>query len=203
MGIIAWIDLETTGTDEYDDPILEVGLIITTDRNLTEITRRSWTVIPRSPERALERMNAVPAVLAMHMANGLHDEVTRGVGTLHATVVEEVVATIGQHHTGRGRVPLGGSGVSHFDHRFLAAQMPQVSEMLTYWAYDIGAARRFGKLCGIEAPAEASDASQKTHRALDDIEMHVNEARWWMRFLRATKAEGVLRDLKREDAAGE
>ena len=200
MGMIAWIDLETTGTDEFDDPIIEAAVILTTDKAMTEVARRTWTVVPKRPEEAIARIEANAPVLEMHTKNGLYQELKDGVGTPHAQVQDEMAAFIGSRMTGRGRMPLGGSGVSHFDRRFIAAQWPKVSELLTYWAYDIGSVRRVGGLAGIKAPAEAADAGLKTHRAMDDIEMHVEEMRWWLRFLRSMKAEGVLRDLKREDA---
>lgn len=200
MGIIAWIDLETTGTDEFDDPIIEAAVIITSDKALTEVARRNWVVVPKRPAEAIARIEAKPPVLEMHTKNGLYQEVLDGLGTPHVQAGEEIATFINSFRSGGGRIPLGGSGVSHFDHRFIAAQWPEVSKLLTYWAYDIGSARRFGLLCGVKAPDAASDSSAKTHRAMDDIEMHVNEARWWMKFLRAMKAEGVLRDLKREAA---
>lgn len=202
MGQIAWIDLETTGTDEFDDPIIEAAVVITTDRHLTEVARRNWVIEPRRGVGVtLDRIRANQPVLDMHTNNGLLADLKSGEGlTDHATAQAEIVAFIKKFHSGGGRIPLGGSGVSHFDRRFIAAQMPVLSDILTYWAFDIGSVRRFGGLCGIKAPEEASDAAAKTHRAMDDVLMHVEEARWWIRFLRSMKAEGVVRDLKREDA---
>ena len=199
MGIIVWVDTESTGTDEFRDPLLEVALIVTT-KQLTEITRASWIIRPPHP---LDAYPMVDEVREMHKRNGLLDLVaTEGIpiGDVDAEMAQVLQ---GSNPTANHKVPLGGSGVGHFDRRFIGRQMPKVDRLLTYWCYDIGNVRRFGRIAKIEAPAVHADADRKSHRAMDDIEMHLAEARWWLRFLRRAKENGTLRDVNADDLRDE
>jgi len=178
---LAWIDLETLGTDEHTDPIVEVACIVT-DLGLNEPSAASWTngeatwvfddvVKPDGwPRCALSA-----EVAKMHAATGLLNEIDDGRPIRH---VDGELAGMLDHWTDGGRIALAGSGVAHFDGRFIRAQMPQTAKRLTYWAMDIGAVRRFAtQVCGLD-DRRLPDTT-KTHRALDDIRHHLAEARAW------------------------
>lgn len=201
MGIIAWIDTETTGLDPFTNPIIEFALVVTTDRRgLDQITSKSWLVRPRDIDAAVAQIEEAPRVLEMHTANGLLDELKAGAGQPRAEVEQEVIEILNRSNPGRGRVPMGGSGVERFESHFLAHQFPLLSQQLHYWSYDIGNVRRVARLCGVVPPESTSVAKSGTHRALDDVLQHIEETRWFMRFFQAMKAEGVLHDLSREDS---
>jgi oligoribonuclease (3'-5' exoribonuclease) len=68
---------------------------------------------------------------------------------------------------------LAGSGVSHFDNRFIKVQLPVSSKCLTFWSWDIGAVRRFLECAGVKGVKNV-----KKHRAMDDIEQHIQDWVW-------------------------
>lgn len=66
--------------------------------------------------------------------------------------------------------------VGHFDRRFVAEHFPLVDKQLAYFAIDVGVMRRFFQYTGTTwVVPELNDA--KTHRAMDDLELHLAEAR--------------------------
>jgi oligoribonuclease (3'-5' exoribonuclease) len=71
---------------------------------------------------------------------------------------------------------LAGSGVEHFDRRFLKAHMPKLAAMLTWTPLDVGDVRRLASMAGYK-PSGAAPQADKNHRAEDDIRMHLEEAR--------------------------
>ena len=74
-----------------------------------------------------------------------------------------------------GRTVLAGSGVSHFDCRFIRHYLPELEAFLRYWMIDIGVVRRMYELWVGELPTAVNE--EKTHRALDDVYCHLEEAR--------------------------
>lgn len=202
MGIIAWTDIETTGIDEWQDDMLEVAFIATTDTRLTKIAERSWTIQPVNLEATLAKIEANEVVLKMHTENGLLDEIKRGDGQPIDVVQKEVVDWLRSVSPLKGGslVPMGGSGTERFESRWYAAKMPLLAKELHYWSYDIGTARRISRLGGVRPPAEVSVARSGNHRALSDIQQHIDETLWFMRFFALAKKMGVDVALAREYA---
>jgi len=171
-----WIDLETTGTNERLDDIVEVGFIIT-DRELVEI--RSGSTVTQISERGWQRLKDTEVVFKMHTENGLIADLERlneeiptagGYGKFIVNLLEDM--GVEPHH-----VMLAGSGVSHFDRRFMREQMPWLEGYLAYPSLDVGILRRFWRdVCGLEVSGLDEG---KTHRGLDDIRCHLEEARWF------------------------
>lgn len=175
---VAWIDLETTGTDEDRDPILEVGLIVT-DMKFRKLRTMSWVIRPDGLD-ALQA-NADPYVQKMHKDNGLWEACAQ-LGRLLDEVDLEVANFLVS--VGSGPFALAGSGVAHFDRRFIAAQMPLLDKRLTYWSLDVGVVRRFLTSAGRpDLVPEAGKGANKPHRALDDIELHLIEGQHYLRVL--------------------
>lgn len=174
---ILWCDLETTGLNvSAGGTILEFGMILTDARLERLELEGSWVVRPDDwPETPM------PAnVAAMHTRNGLLAAVDSD--GLRLAEVDEYVAAMLDQHTVDGKIALAGSGVSHFDGRFIRALMPETAKRLTYWSYDVGVVRRFLRdLCGVPIP-DPSD--EKPHRALDDIRLHLAEARTYIDIMR-------------------
>lgn len=177
--VILWIDLETTGAGEEAE-ILEFGAILTdTSVELNELSRFTATVYSKKPYEA-------EIVAQMHEESGLTEALSFpdfwDMPSLEKSVIKWIHDTIG---TSKEHIPWGGSGVGHFDSRFIRKYMPTFSKMLTYWTYDVGVVRRMLRLAG--ALDEIDEV--KTHRALDDIDLHVKEARHYLFLMRAK--EGV------------
>lgn len=169
---LVWIDLETSGTDETQDDILEVGLILTEGHDTIDM--RQWLIEPFAWDDVKESMD--PFVLNMHTENGLIDDMDSGMGLPARQVEEDILNMLNKHWPGETKFALAGSGVGHFDRRFLAVHMPTLTERLTYWSVDVGVIRRFFRACAVDHGWPGADA--KTHRALDDIRHHLAEYRW-------------------------
>lgn len=165
------LDLETTGSDEKEDVILEVGIVIV-DANLEEITRDRWIV--RDVDDKLASANEV--VREMHAVNGLTEdlknpEITDLLNTVESDFIA-VLKTLGKQHD----FVLAGSGVAHFDRRFLDAYMPKLMKWFRYYSIDVGVMRRVLRLVGRE-DLLLEGSGNKTHRALDDALLHLQELR--------------------------
>lgn len=74
---LLWLDLETTGTDESKDSIIEIGCVLT-DADLNEVS--DFTMYVEPTDEALGRLLRNDIVREMHKANGLLDRVLAGEG---------------------------------------------------------------------------------------------------------------------------
>lgn len=180
--LLLWLDLETTGDQLPLDNIIEIGCVLT-DFHLDPASYYhdcSFTSLVRPDPAALGRMLINRTVRAMHEANGLVREIVDGYADLPkphevAAQVVDWMVTIADDRQGQGntrRVILAGSGVSHFDRRFLDRYMPQLSRRLPYWCIDTGVLRR-SLFVVLPASADAvaalhADRPAKPHRALPD-----------------------------------
>ena len=178
--LLAWVDLETVGLDAHHDPILEVGVIVTAGHTpFTELAEAEFVIRPEGNDWT-HRMN--PKVLEMHTGNGLLANVFAS--GVPITEVEQALIgmldTVGSKHD----FVLAGSGVAHFDRRFIDAQMPALSKWLRYYTVDVGVLRRSLAAIGLGAVVdEAAEVGKlggrKEHRAFGDIESHLAEMRFY------------------------
>jgi oligoribonuclease len=174
---ILWVDLETTGSSELEDEIIEVGAILT-DFELVVIG--STEAVCRPTQYGYDRLIQNDVVRKMHTDNGLLQELDRG---RDLRAVDEELFKFVRLHVPKGRVILAGSGVSHFDRKFIDSQLWVTAELLTYPTLDIGVVRRFNqKCCGFELQQDGQPS--KNHRAFADIMHHLNEARQYRQFIR-------------------
>lgn len=184
---IVVLDLETTGTDEHKDAILELGMVIT-DRTLTIERAYHYTIAP--DKESWWNINFDPDydfVRRMHTDNGLLADVAR-----HGLDRMDVEAILVREFAGLGEKHdflMAGSGVGHFDRRFIKAVWPQWERWFQYPVLDIGVVRRFGELAGVQSP---DLTTSKPHRALEDAKLHLEEMRWWKTYL------GSAEELRRE-----
>lgn len=175
---LVWIDLETTGADEKHDAIIELGAIMT-DFDFNQIGEE-FSAFSRCNYEAMGRLMYNDVVRQMHMQNGLlSDIINSNYNGIQLKTMQWMSDCINLDKK-RGpvtkfRFMLAGSGVGHFDRRFIREQMPELDDLLVFAPFDIGNVRRFLKISGIDAPID--DPSTKNHRALDDVRMHLNEAR--------------------------
>ncbi len=177
--VVLFLDLETTGAGDECE-IIEIGAVLIDARTLEEISRFT-SMVKLSPLGYLQ-ISANAVVNSMHLKSGLlqdlEDVNTPDIATVDSDIVYWLRKVAGP---GTSHIPLGGSGVSHFDRKFIKRFMPGLDHAITYWAYDVGVARRSFQLVGIPWLPQ-----QKTHRALDDALYHVKEWRYYVGHLRDT-----------------
>lgn len=169
--LLLWLDLETTGSDEEKDSIIEVGCVLTTP-TLDVLCEHTTLVMP-SP-LGLGRLMLNPTVRSMHETNGLLDALlNEDVPPPHAAT-KFLLEWLDANGAKQGHTVLAGSGVGHFDRRFIKRYMPQLDRFLRYWCIDIGVIRRAHDMWVGTVVSTANDG--KTHRALDDARCHLAEA---------------------------
>lgn len=166
-----FIDLETLGTDVEYHPPIEVGVAIVRRDNLQVDLAMQW------PVHLEEGMDMPKVVRDMHTKNGLLDDCYESTITIE-DVDRELAYQLDRLMDGK-HMPFAGSGVLHFDRKFIDRWMPLTSKRITYWAYDVGVVRRFTQWAG----GKVLDGS-KSHRALDDALWHAQEAAFYMQLLK-------------------
>lgn len=173
---IAWLDLETTGSAE-SDVILECGIVLT-DERLQVVASNSWVI---HEDVKIELVD--PYVVDMHDKNGLWLDVAASI-LLPEQADDAVSSWLKGATKSTKHIALAGSGVGHFDRRYIKRYWPSTDKLFTYWALDVGVMRRFLKFAQREdlVPA-AGDSSTKTHRALDDAQQHLDEAVHYMKWI--------------------
>jgi len=193
------LDLETTDSDPYVDhaAILEIGAILCAwAPDLPEIARASLLVRPNGTDQdhTLMWQAMPPVVQQMHTTNGLWKEATTSDEAWGMGEADTALARwIAQHTT--GPVPLLGSGVGHLDQPFVKAFMPATATRLKYWPIDIGNIRRGLDLAGRSDLVDiVGDVDAKPHRGLGDAELHLEEARRYLRLLGRIPADAVVED---------
>jgi oligoribonuclease len=171
------LDLETTGTDERFDLILETAGILVSADTLVEVDR--WNTLHRITTEALRTLD--PYVHTMHTKNGLLDDLAKSTdfGT-DASADSAWTAWLKDVTRSSKHVALSGSGVAHFDSRFLRLKMPHFTKALTYFTLDVGVVRRIATDLATVDPTILPDQNKKTHRAMDDAEFHLEELRFWV-----------------------
>lgn len=172
------LDIETTGNRDESE-LIEIGMVMLAVPSLNEIGRLNVIVEP-SPEQ-FSAMMANDVVRAMHEKNGLIADIVAGKGLSKEQADLTINRWLDQFtDSPRTHIPYGGSGVSHFDRKYIDWYLPRLGRRLTYWALDVGSVRRIFALQGgswlkIDG-GEAYDA--KTHRAIDDAVVHAEELRF-------------------------
>lgn len=173
MRTMLWLDLETTGSDSEYDEIIEIGAFLT-DPNL-EVVGDPFEIVVRPTPFAFDRMMNNDVVREMHLANGLYNDCAVAEDTI-GDAEDKMIRWLIAYDVNRGesRVILSGSGVSHFDRRFIHRQMPEAERFMVHWPIDVGVVRRFLDLSGV-LPDDQRPPDKK-HRALDDARLHLEEA---------------------------
>lgn len=175
---VCWLDLETTGPNETHDPILEVGAVLCRNEPGMPVEYQ-WSWLARQPDDFWTVVHPAldPYVRDMHDTNGLW----RALGTNAEQDLAEIddnFSSLLRQICGGNHVALAGSGVSHFDRRFIHAQMPRTDKRFTYWAYDVGVVRRLFDRTNPDL-VRPLPAQGKAHRGLDDALDHRDE---WLHY---------------------
>lgn len=173
---LLWLDLETTGTDERLDGIIEAAVIITNPA-LEELDADEYVVKPTDEQ--MQRLRDNEYVFNMHSENGLLRAVQDGYGADPAFTDDQIVRLLEVHAIQPHRVLIAGSGVAHFDRRFVHHHLPRLDRFLAYPAIDVGVLRRAAEMWLLPLDGYP-EAANKEHRAMADIRLHLAEARWFM-----------------------
>jgi oligoribonuclease (3'-5' exoribonuclease) len=178
---ILWIDLETTGSSD-DADIIEFGAVLTDQSpKLQQLGVYASTLGTEKPYEA-------PIVTEMHEKSGLTESLAspdfNNVEDLEKDILKWINDTVGYSTE---HMPWGGSGVGHFDSKYIKRDMPYLSKRLTYWVYDVGVLRRMLKLAEVKYTSDSGDSTTKSHRALADVLQHVQEARDYLQLLKGLK----------------
>lgn len=189
---LIWIDLETTGVHHIDDPILEIGMIVTESTPpFADLAQGSWVVNPSVSGRGDWRGRLGDYVKNMHTENGLLrdvEDVDVAVGLDQAeSEITNMLSTIGREHN----FMLAGSGVGHFDRRFIESQMPKLAKWLQYPNLDVGVIRRafsFAKRDDLVEFGTTFEGEDKPHRGLADVRDHLEEFRLYCKIFESIPA---------------
>lgn len=167
---ILWVDLEMTGLDPFNDPILEVAAIVT-DWDFKEIA--TYEGVVKSDELTLQDRIEANVFWKDHTVarDGLIAQNANGKDLM--VVEEELLAFIDKHIEDE-KVLLGGNSI-HMDRRFIAAQWQKLDAKLHYRMLDVSAWKvvfegKFGKKF-----VKAED-----HRALEDIRGSIAELKYYL-----------------------
>ena len=160
----AWVDCETTGVDVEKDKVLELACVVTTP-DLVEIAE--FDVVIANGDMIGE-IN--PFVLDLHTRNGLWTEIANcGVSRLEA---EEMFGNfLDTNLGGRKQLIQAGSGVSHFDSKFIAKNFPEASKLLTFWTNDAAVLKRGFEFAGYKSAKKG----RKDTRGLHEVRNHIEE----------------------------
>lgn len=190
---VLFLDLECTGTGgeglvpDADTHLLEIGLVMTDHTpQLKEVDRKN-IILPIWPEE-VEALH--PVVLEMHTKNSLLTDckalaegLTPDERPRILREVDVVLAGWMKQFSKKSHIKLAGSGVSHFDRKFIKRDLKFFNSTLTHYALDIGSTRRQLEIAGVTLPE--TKFFFKSHRAVEDAALHAQEMRDFFRWARS------------------
>lgn len=188
---LLWVDLETTslpvGNDFSGVHILEVAFILT-DFDLKMYDGYYEAIKMTRP--AADALKANDYTREMHTKNGLIKDCIASQVTL--AEAEQNVLQMMREKTSfdKGEFLLAGSGSAAFDRPAIKEHMRELDSWLAYYPFDIGVDRRVTKILAgqdvINIPADSAGfGDAKLHRAWNDVQAHIEEARRKREWLRS------------------
>jgi oligoribonuclease (3'-5' exoribonuclease) len=191
-----WIDVEAPGLPVKNDyskiPPMEVGVIIT-DFDLQPIGGYEEVIKLNATHVAALRDPANVGAVEMHKKNGLI-KASRDAPAEHTVefVEAELIKLIKETTTfNKGEFMIAGSGVAAYDHPLLKEHMPELASYFAYYPFDIGIERRTSKILAGKAVVNYSPKSygeEKLHRAMADVQAHLDEASQYREWFRKVTA---------------
>ena len=187
--LVLFLDLEATGNTDLDE-IVEVGLSMIETQGWTEVGSYSRTILPTS--RGMARIMATPVVKDMHEKSGLLRDLAAmqdmADGVAHTDILSsidivdrDIEQWLDAYLKGdKNHIPYGGSGVSHYDRKYITKYLPRLDKRITFWALDVGPIRRTARLAG---RTDWPNQDDKAHRALADARFHADEFRFALKIL--------------------
>lgn len=183
-----WVDLETTGLDAQNDPILEIGVIVT-DFDLVPHFGYKGIVKLSDEHKTRLRLPQNEIPLRMHAENGLIKEAKESEDTLQV-IESEIIGMLKNKTTqGKGEFMVAGSGIARFDMDVLKYQMPELFSWFAYFPFDVGVLRRSSRILAgnrdvVPPIRESFQEGQKAHRAYEDVKAHLAEGQEYRKFFR-------------------
>lgn len=166
------MDLEMTGLDPERHVVVEIATLVTDDE--LAIVAEGPDLVVHATERELDEMSTV--VREMHERSGLLAAVRASTFSL-AEASAKTLDFLRLHLPEPGTVPLAGNSIGT-DRRFLAAQLPQVSDWFHYRSVDVSSIKELAKRWYPE-DAAAAPGKRGTHRAMDDIKESIEELAYY------------------------
>lgn len=179
---ILFFDLEATGSGD-DEQMLEIGCVMVDSSPFLREVARKKIVLPLWPS---EVPDMAEVVVQMHKRNGLLDECLEVAKSFSAfwkgiderpRILREIDVELAgwvKTFSRKSHIPLAGSGVPHYDRKYIKRDLPFFNSTLTHYALDIGSTRRQLALAGVDIPTKFGF---KTHRADEDAAFHAQEMR--------------------------
>lgn len=161
--LYAWVDTETTGTDEDRDDLLEVAMLVT-DRELNILDETGYQSAIHFPPAMVKWMKTQvdPFVLDMHTKTGLWDRLPDA--PKRNVVEDELTEYLNTFDRPDGSKPrMAGSSVS-FDRNFLKVNMPKFSDHFHHRLIDVSTVTGL-----IEGFGGEGTQKRYAHAAMDDI----------------------------------
>jgi len=169
---ILWVDLEMTGLDPVDDPILEVAAIATDwDFNEIDVMEGIVSIDNDLLEKRIENnssfWNMNPLAREGLMAQNEH-------GKPSLEVAEDLIKFIEKNFGDKTDVLLAGNSI-HMDRQFIDKQWPNVAEKLHYRMLDVSAWKVV-----FDGKYKKKFAKPQDHRALGDIRGSIMELKYYL-----------------------
>ena len=169
---ILWVDLEMTGLDPVDDPILEVAAIATDwDFNEIDVMEGIVSIDNDLLEKRIENnssfWNMNPLAREGLMAQNEH-------GKPSLEVAEDLIKFIEKNFGDKTDVLLAGNSI-HMDRQFIDKQWPSVAEKLHYRMLDVSAWKVV-----FDGKYKKKFAKPQDHRALGDIRGSIMELKYYL-----------------------
>jgi oligoribonuclease len=186
MNKFFWIDVETTGLDPQQGDVLEVSFAVT-DTELNIIDIANWIIRQHGAEdyvalRASGGDTGAETVLQMHRKTGLWEDILSPKAWSENDAAKAMIQFLEQNGITL-KDPMCGSSV-HFDRAWMAQHFPDVHALFHYRNIDISTLKELCRRLQPEMFAYQENdlrpsMKEPFHRAENDVENTIAEARWY------------------------
>lgn len=174
--VIAWIDVEASGTTPEIDSLLEIAAVLT-DFSGEQISD-SYSSLVSLNDVARIMQNSSPIVKEMHETSGLWGDLWRG-PTKNAEQIDEELLSFLQNSVDLGSVIHFGGNSPSLDRRFTELYFPQFYRRISHRSVDVTTL----SLVLQESQVAPMFHKRGEHRALSDVFDSIDEYRHYLRFI--------------------
>jgi len=177
MNTYVVLDLETTGLNEQNGRILEVGAILLHPDNLTPVSECGKVI--HVPEPILSGL-CDEWCTTQHKRTGLWDRVINSSNTIQ--IVEDELIELVNTYGVKNKVILIGNNIGTFDMQWIKVHMPRLHKRLHYRVIDLTTMNILAKKFNTECYAQSVIKEWK-HTALNDCRDSLRELNVYLKFL--------------------